>query len=124
MIAPPKVAGELTLRGRTDHLRGVGAWRRRREAEGAHRPARISRQGALSGGLPMRVPSAGRRSAVLAAALACAVTVSVHARPQAEAGPTPVRYAAGLDDAGYLALADRLQRRLDPLWNEAMGRYE
>ena len=70
----------------------------------------------------MRVPSAGRRSAVLAAALACVVAVSVIPRPQAQAGPT--RHAPGLDDAGYLALADRLQRRLDPLWNAAMGRYE
>ncbi len=69
----------------------------------------------------MRVPSAGRRSAVLAAALACVVAVSVVPRPQAQAGPTRT---AGLDDAGYLALADRLQRRLDPLWNAAMGRYE
>ena len=32
--------------------------------------------------------------------------------------------AAALDDAGYLALADRLQRHLDPLWNEPLGRYD
>ena len=72
----------------------------------------------------MRVPSAGRRSAVLAVALACAVTVSAQPRPRAEAGPAHARPASGLDDAGYLALADRLQRRLEPLWNAAMGRYE
>jgi hypothetical protein len=32
--------------------------------------------------------------------------------------------ALALDRAGYLALADRLQRHLDPYWNEPLGRYE
>jgi hypothetical protein len=31
--------------------------------------------------------------------------------------------AAGYDDAGYLAYADRMQERLDPLWDEQRGLY-
>ena len=31
--------------------------------------------------------------------------------------------AAAYDDAGYLAYADRMQERLDPLWDEQAGRY-
>ena len=71
----------------------------------------------------MRVPTVGRRwSAAAAAALACAV-VSAQLREPAASHPAP-RHAAGLDDAGYFAVADRLQRRLDRLWDPRMGRYE
>ena len=35
----------------------------------------------------------------------------------------PAADAQALDGAGYLALADRLQRHLDPFWNESLGRY-
>jgi hypothetical protein len=75
----------------------------------------------------MRVPTLGRRwSAAAAAALACAVVTSTHLREPAASQPPAAhaRTAAGLDDAGYLAVADRLQRRLDPLWNARAGRYE
>src|SRR5689334_9555172 len=72
----------------------------------------------------MRVPSLGRRwSAAVAAALACAVVVFIELREPAASQPAP-RHAAGLDDAGYLAVADALQRRLDRLWDPRMGRYE
>src|SRR4051812_39970928 len=30
---------------------------------------------------------------------------------------------AGFDDAGYWAFADRMQERLDPLWDEQAGYY-
>ena len=71
----------------------------------------------------MRVPSAGRRrSAALAAALACAVAVLVHAAA-AEAG-RGARATPRLDDAGYLAVADRLQRRLDAALERRARRYE
>jgi hypothetical protein len=36
---------------------------------------------------------------------------------------TPATAAAALDDAGYLAFADRVQQRLDPLWDEHAGYY-
>ena len=75
----------------------------------------------------MRVPSAGRRrrSAAIAAAPACAVALLVQSRVPGRRRAAP-RAAAprGLDDAGYFAVADRLQRRLDSLWNARLGRYE
>ncbi|HEY6887387.1 MAG TPA: hypothetical protein VI300_06390 [Solirubrobacter sp.] len=76
----------------------------------------------------MRVPSAGRRLAAASALLACAVVVAVGTLSpspvQRVSQRAPVRPAAGLDAAGYLAVADRLQRRLDPLWDARLGRYE
>ena len=36
----------------------------------------------------------------------------------------PAADAQALDGPGYLALADRLQRHLDPFWNESLGRYD
>ncbi len=36
----------------------------------------------------------------------------------------PAADAHALDGPGYLALADRLQRHLDPFWNESLGRYD
>src|SRR3954447_22715193 len=36
----------------------------------------------------------------------------------------PPTVAHAYDDAGYLAYADRMQTRLDGLWNEQRGRYE
>jgi hypothetical protein len=72
----------------------------------------------------MRVPFA-RRLAVLAATLVCAVAVSAQMRASGQAERVAQSApAGGLDDAGYLALADRLQRRLQPLWNARLGRYE
>ncbi|WP_028063014.1 hypothetical protein [Solirubrobacter soli] len=72
----------------------------------------------------MRVPTVGRRRlAATAATLACAVVVSTQLRDPAASQPIP-RHAAGLDDAGYLAVADELQRHLDPLWNAQEARYE
>jgi hypothetical protein len=35
----------------------------------------------------------------------------------------PATAAASLDDAGYLAFADRIQQRLDPVWDEDAGYY-
>ena len=72
----------------------------------------------------MRVPSAGGaagsrpspRSLRLAARASSAVPAPAE---RAAAGPR-----AAVDDAGYVAIADRLQRRLDALWNERRGRYD
>jgi hypothetical protein len=35
----------------------------------------------------------------------------------------PATAVASLDDAGYLAFADRIQQRLDPIWDEDVGYY-
>ena len=35
----------------------------------------------------------------------------------------PPATALAYDDAGYLGYADRMQERLDPLWDEASGQY-
>ena len=35
----------------------------------------------------------------------------------------PATAVADLDDAGYLAFADRMQQRLDPVWDEDAGYY-
>jgi hypothetical protein len=35
----------------------------------------------------------------------------------------PATAVAGLDDRGYLAFADRMQQRLDPVWDEDAGYY-
>ena len=35
----------------------------------------------------------------------------------------PPAAARAYDDAGYLAYADRMQERLDPLWDENSGQY-
>ncbi len=75
----------------------------------------------------MHVPSTGRRRrhAAIAAFAAFAAlvhcSVSVRAKRPAE-GPSRA-LASGLDDDGYLALAGRLQSRLDRLWNPRLGRY-
>src|SRR4051794_38578978 len=53
------------------------------------------------------------RRAVLLAVVACGAWA-------------PATQAAGMlpyDEAGYLAYADRMQERLDPLWDEDAGRY-
>ena len=47
-------------------------------------------------------------------ALLCALPLLAYAA----SSPTP---AFAYDDAGYLAYADRMQQRLDPLWNEEHG---
>ena len=60
----------------------------------------------------MLVPSMGRRRrhAAVAVALVCAVV------------PSTAR--ASLDEAGYFAVADRLQRTLDVRWNATAQRYD
>ena len=50
-------------------------------------------------------------------ALLCALPLLAYAA----SSPTP---AFAYDDAGYLAYADRMQERLDGLWNEERGIYE
>ena len=50
-------------------------------------------------------------------ALLCALPLLAYAA----SSPTP---ALAYDDAGYLAYADRMQERLDGLWNEQRGIYE
>ena len=35
----------------------------------------------------------------------------------------PPATALAYDDAGYLGYADRMQERLDPLWDEGTGQY-
>ena len=50
-------------------------------------------------------------------ALLCALPLLAYAA----SSPTP---AFAYDDAGYLAYADRMQERLDGLWNEQRGIYE
>jgi hypothetical protein len=50
-------------------------------------------------------------------ALLCALPLLAYAA----SSTTP---AFAYDDAGYLAYADRMQERLDPLWNEAGGEYQ
>ena len=74
------------------------------------------------------VPFAGRRLAAASALLACAVAVVVcvlsRAPVQRVSQRATLHPVAGLDAAGYLAVADRLQRRLDPLWDARLGRYE
>jgi len=49
-------------------------------------------------------------------ALLCALPLLAYA-----ASPTTPAFA--YDDAGYLAYADRMQTRLDPLWSEYRGQY-
>ena len=49
-----------------------------------------------------------------------------HHEPRAAASPLPAPPATAgppFDDAGYWAVADSLQARLDPLWNEREGSY-
>ena len=74
----------------------------------------------------MRVPSSGRRRrvAAFAATVACAVALLAHVYSPVAADRPASAAPAGLDDAGYFAVADGLQRRLDPLWDPALGRYE
>ena len=50
-------------------------------------------------------------------ALLCALPLLAYAA----SSTTP---AFAYDDAGYLAYADRMQQRLDPLWNEGSGEYQ
>ena len=50
-------------------------------------------------------------------ALLCALPLLAYAA----SSPTP---AFAYDDAGYLQYADRMQERLDGLWNEQRGIYE
>jgi hypothetical protein len=70
----------------------------------------------------MRAPFARRRIAAIAAVAGVAVLVHTSvSRP--DGGPAPRSSAAGLDDGGYVALAGRLQRRLDRLWDPAHGWY-
>ena len=76
----------------------------------------------------MRFPSTGRRRWPAAFA-ACTVALLAHAlTPVAVEHPASAAAArmtaGGLDDDGYLAVADGLQRRLEPLWTPALGRYE
>ena len=78
----------------------------------------------------MRVPALGRRRRVAAlAAFAASAALLVHVLPPVAADDEPAAAAppaaaAGLDDAGYFAVADGLQRRLDALWSPRLGRYE
>lgn len=51
---------------------------------------------------------ARRRAAVASAALLLALLI-------------PATAAAAFDDDGYLAYADRIQQRLDPIWDEDAG---
>jgi hypothetical protein len=73
----------------------------------------------------MRVSSAGRRrlSAAIAVASLCAVSsLVVHERSPASGAQRPL--VAPLDDEGYIAVASRLQGRIDALWSDDLGRYE
>jgi hypothetical protein len=67
------------------------------------------RSPSCAGAHPRSRPRSRPRRALLAALVLLA------------AGPPTA--ALAYDDAGYLAYADRMQERLDPLWDEQAGRY-
>jgi len=72
----------------------------------------------------MRVPLAGRRRRLACIATVAGAAVLVHTSvSMPDQRPVTRSRAAGLDDDGYVALAGRLQTRLDRLWDRAHGWY-
>ena len=77
--------------------------------------------------------SSRRRQPLAVCVLLAAVVIAVATWPRPAPGPSrvvradaPSRVTAPtppFDDAGYWAYADRLQRRLDGMWDERLGRY-
>jgi hypothetical protein len=68
----------------------------------------------------------GRRrlpTAIAVATLCAAGSLLVH-QCAAESSPPSQAATAPLDDGGYIAVAERMQERIDPLWNGRLGRYE
>jgi len=82
-----------------------------------------------AGSRSSRCRSTHARSRLLGALLAAAVLLAAACGTQATSqGAAPAsaavtRAAASFDTAGYLAYTDRMQRRLDSLWDEGRGMY-
>src|SRR4051794_7828584 len=79
-----------------------------------------------------RCPHPRAIAPLLAVALAALATLGERGSPHAEsrrmvrasaAAGAPVA-APPFDNAGYWAVADSLQRRVEPLWNEGQGIYD
>ena len=63
------------------------------------------------------------RLAATAALASLALVAPAAATAQESAPAAPALSAAPYDDSGYWAFADRMQRRLDRLWDEGDGYY-